>query len=183
MIALRNLRLAGGPALFQRIGGILHDGRQHAGAVGRQRRIGKAGQRDLHDRLGGELAVFRRVESALDVIGRGGDDQTSACGRRHRHREIAAAGPAPDAASPHCRSMRIFLTLRTKPVSISRVPTRSRTVVAGLIAETIVLARISSPLASTAPTARPFSTMILATGAFGADGHAGLCRCRADRLR
>ena len=40
-------------------------------------------------------------------------------------------------------------------------PTRSRKVVRGLIAETIVRARISSPFSSTTPTARPFSTMIL----------------------
>ena len=50
------------------------------------------------------------------------------------------------------------------------------------MAETTVFARISSPLSSTAPTARPFSTMILATGVFGADGHASLFRGQFDCL-
>ena len=51
----------------------------------------------------------------------------------------------------------------------------------GLMADTIVRARISSPFSSTTPTARPFSTMILRDRSIRADGHAGLL-CRQLRL-
>ena len=61
--------------------------------------------------------------------------------------------------------MRILRTVLTKPVSSSRAPTSSRNVVRGLAADTTERARISSPEASMTPTARPFSTTILPTGA------------------
>ncbi|MGB5796509.1 MAG: hypothetical protein WBH51_12060 [Mycolicibacter algericus] len=71
----QKFRLAGFPALPQGVGRILHHGGKHAGAVGRQRRVGERGQGDLHHRLGRELSVFRRVEGAFDMVGRGGNDQ------------------------------------------------------------------------------------------------------------
>ena len=65
--------------------------------------------------------------------------------------------------------MRILRTRLTKPVSSSRAPTSSRKVVRGLAADTTERARISSPEASTTPTARPFSTTILRDRSAGAD--------------
>jgi hypothetical protein len=54
-------------ALLQAVGRILDDRRQNAGAVRCERRVAEAGQRDFHHRFGGEFAVFRRIEGALDM--------------------------------------------------------------------------------------------------------------------
>ena len=73
--------------------------------------IGEAGQRDLHHRLGRELAVLGRIEGAFDMVGRGRDDQAAARSGCVDAGEVAAAGRAPDAAWRRCPSCGCGCTL------------------------------------------------------------------------
>ena len=106
----------------------------------------------------------------------GAIDQAGARGRRRGSRGRRSA---PGAAWRRCRACGCCAMRRTKPVSRWRGPSRSRKVVRGLIAETVVRARISSPSSRTHAHHLVVRDLERGDAGAGADGDA----LRGDGLR
>ena len=86
------------PAFLERIGRILHDGREHVLAGRRQARVVDAGHGDFHGRRCREFAVLRVVVRVLEVAEARAQSAVGRAAPPRRPAEMAACDSARDAA-------------------------------------------------------------------------------------
>ncbi len=161
---LEEFRLAALPSSRKWIGRVLDDGRQHAGAVGRAgERVSQRGKGDLHAGSGENSPYLRRVEGALDVVGRRRDDQPAATAG------VRATPEKPGSAVERQMQLRSVAMIHA---NVLHVADKAGVEVTGAYhdpgrwcdgsaAETIMAARISSPVSSATPAVAPFLTRML----------------------